>query len=179
MGKRKTIVITAYGHGKTIDKIAVNSFGVPKKGNYEDKSYAETYCNTINSLELKNDSWVRTKMLSENIQYAMDAFLPLNFSDMIMKLDNLAVQKVLREIDAYELAKSLKGRDETVKEKIYANMSKRASKMLKDDIEDMEARGQHTINDAEEAQEKILMVIQFLEEIGEIIIPYSKGETTE
>ncbi|MDR0475345.1 MAG: hypothetical protein LBH43_16945 [Treponema sp.] len=170
MGKRKTMVVTAYGHSKTIDKIAVNSFDVLKNSNYNDKSSnAETYCNTINLLELKGDSWIRAKIITENTHYALDTFLPLNFSDIIMKLDNFAVQKVLREVDSCELAQSLKDQDETVKEKIFANMSKRAAKMLKEDLEDM---GPVRINVVNETQEKILSIIQYMGEVGEIIIPY-------
>jgi flagellar motor switch protein FliG len=179
MGKGKAIVVTAYGHSKTIDKIVVNSFDVPKNSSnyyYDKSSNAETYCNTINSLELKGDSWVRARIITENTHYAPDAFLPLNFSDVIMKLDNLCVQKVLREVYSNELAKSLKDQDETVKEKIFANMSKRAVLMLKEDMEDM---GPVMINIVMEAQEKILSIIQHLAETGEIIIPNCKGETTK
>jgi flagellar motor switch protein FliG len=168
MDNRKTIVVTAYGQNKGINKIAVSYFDV-----FED---ANTYCKIINSIELNGDYWIYAKTLSENTQYKLNVFIPLNFSDVIIKLDNRAVQKVLKEVDSYEIAKSLKDQDENVREKIFINMSKRASKMLK---EDMEVMGSITINDIKETQEKILIVIQYLEEIGEIIIPHCKGETTE
>ena len=168
MDNGKTIVVTAYGQNKSVNKIAVSSFDVSKDAN--------TYCKIINSVELNGGCWIFAKILSENTQYELDVFIPLNFSDVIIKLDNRAVQKVLREVDLYEIAKSLKDQDETVKGKIFINMSKRASKMLK---EDMEVMGSITINDIKETQEKILMVIRYLEEVGEIIIPHCKGETTE
>jgi len=173
MGKNKTIVVTVYGHNNSIDKITVNSFHGIKRNIYYDKTIddANAYCNTINSLELKDDFWVRAKILLENTQYALDSFFPLNFSDIIMRLDNLAIQRVLREIDGYELVKSLKDQNETVREKLFANMSKRASKMIK---EDMEVMKPIMINEVKESQENILMIIQHLEETGEIIIPYFK-----
>lgn len=176
MGKKRVIVVTAYGHNRTIDKIAVNSFHGLSKNIYDNKTLddANAYCNTINSLELKGDSWVRATIVNENTHYAPDAFLPLNFSDIIMKLDNLAVQRVLREVDLSELVKALKDQNETVKEKLFSNMSKRASRILK---EDMEILGPIMINDVKESQEKILMVIRYLADVGEIIIPYCKGET--
>jgi flagellar motor switch protein FliG len=80
---------------------------------------------------------------------------------------------VLREIDTWEFVKSLKDQNEAVKEKIFTNMSKRASQMLK---EDMECMGPVRIMDVKEAQEKILMVICHLESIGEIVVPQHKGE---
>ena len=158
MDNGNTIIITAYGHGKVIDKIAVNSF------EYSD---AEIYCNTINSLKLKDDSWVYAKMLSGNTEYSLDAFMPVKFPDLILKLDNLAVQRVLRETDSQDIAKSLKDQDENVKEKIFSNLSKKASQMLK---EDMEYMGPINIKSVKECQEKMIDTIRRLEEFGEIII---------
>ena len=88
------------------------------------------------------------------------------FEDIVM-LDDRAIQKVLRETDAQELAKALKHTDNEVKEKIFRNMSKNAAAMLK---EDMEFMGAIRLKDAEEAQLKIVSVIRRLEECGEIVI---------
>ena len=123
---RNNIVITAYGHGKTIDKIAVSLFEPPRY--YQESADVETYCDTINSLELKGESWVFVKKISENTQYDLDVFLPLKFSSVILKLDNKVIQKILREVEIYDIGNSLKGEDERVKEKIFSNMSERAAK---------------------------------------------------
>jgi flagellar motor switch protein FliG len=169
MGNRKSIVITAYGHNKTIDKIAVSSFENSESGDYNnEESDAKTYCATINALELKDDSWVFAKILSENSKYSLDAFLPLKFSDVIIKLDNMAIQKILREVDSQDIAWALKGEAEEVKEKIFANMSKRASQMLKEDIGFI---GQIRIKDVKKSQDIILNIIRRLDQCGEIVIP--------
>jgi hypothetical protein len=170
MGDGKSLVITAYGHNKTIDKIAVSSFdNCCYHGN---ESNAETYCNAVNSLELKGDTWIFAKIISEHTQYSPDTFFPLRF-DMITTLDDRAVQKVLREIDSQKIAKALKVENKAVQEKIFNNMSKRAARMLKDDMEFM---GPVRIKDVRESQEKILNIIRHLEQTGEIVISYSKGE---
>jgi hypothetical protein len=84
MGNRKDIVVTAYGHGKTISRIAVSLFEISENSyHYNHGSDAETYCNAINSLELKDDSWAFAKILTENSQYPLGVFLPLEFSDVI------------------------------------------------------------------------------------------------
>lgn len=168
MGTKRVIVVTTYGHNNIIDKIAVSSFEASENNYYNNQiSDAKTYCDTINALELKGDTWVLAKILSENTQYELDVFLPLKFSDAIVKLDDRAIQKVLREVDSQEVAKSLKDQDETVKERIFANMSKRASQMLK---EDMEYMGRIRIGDVKESQEKIVSIIRRLEQCGEIVI---------
>jgi flagellar motor switch protein FliG len=169
MANKKSIVITAYGHDKTIDKIAVSTFESSGDDRYySQETDAETYCNTINALELKGDSWVFAKKISENSQYALNVFLPLKFSDVIMQLNNMAIQKTLREIDSQEIAKALKSESEEVKERIFSNMSKRASQMLKEDIEYM---GPIRLKDVEKSQETILNIIRRLDQTGEIVIP--------
>ncbi|MBP7653065.1 flagellar motor switch protein FliG [Candidatus Dependentiae bacterium] len=88
------------------------------------------------------------------------------FEDIVL-LDDRSIQQVLREVDTKELAVALKAVDETVKQKIFGNMSKRASAMLE---EDMEFMGPVRMRDVEEAQQRIVNVIRRLEESGDIII---------
>jgi flagellar motor switch protein FliG len=158
MDNRRTIVVTAYGHSKTIDKIAVSLFEISGHFYRDSQSYdAEIYCNTINTLELEGDSWIFAKTLSENTQYEMEVLLPLKFSDVIMKLDNLTVQEVSREFDFKEIAISLKDQDEEVKDKIFANMSKRASKTLKEEISYI---GPVNMMDVKESQKKFIDIVR-------------------
>jgi flagellar motor switch protein FliG len=60
--------------------------------------------------------------------------------------------------------------DNEVQDKIFRNMSKRASQLLK---EDMEYMGPIRMKDVEEAQQKIVSIIRKLEEAGEIVIARS------
>jgi flagellar motor switch protein FliG len=94
--------------------------------------------------------------------------------DDIVKLDDRAVQQVLREIDTKELALALKVCSEEVKQKVTKNMSERAATMLQ---EDMEFMGPVRLRNVEEAQQRIVNVIRKLEEAGEIII--SRGGEDE
>jgi flagellar motor switch protein FliG len=163
-----TMVITTYGHNETIDKIAVSSFA--------NEWDAKTYCDTVNALELKGDAWVFARVLSENTQYSLDAFLPVKFSDLITRLDDRAIQRVLQEVDSQDIAKAFKSEAEILKKKIFSNMTERAVQMLKEDIEYL---GPIRIKDVRESQETILNSIHLLSQSGEIVIPLYKGETTE
>jgi flagellar motor switch protein FliG len=116
---------------------------------------------------LEGESWVFAKIISENMQYELDNFLPIKF-DILLKLDDRAVQKILRGVDSTDLAKALKGENEEVQEKIFSNISKRAAEMLKEDIEYMGSIG---IRDVKAAQERIFNVIQHLGNTGEIVWP--------
>ena len=159
----KSIVVTAYGHNKKIDNIAVSLFDVSPHGNRS----ADTYCETINSLELRGEAWVFAQSISENLHYTLDKFQPLRFDSTILKLDDRSVQKVIREVYSQELAKALKNVDVEVQTKIFSNMTTRAAAMLK---EDMEYMGPVMLRDVKEAQEKITSLIRHLEDTGEIII---------
>lgn len=91
------------------------------------------------------------------------------FEDIVL-LDDRAIQKVLREVDNNDLAKALKSVDAEVQEKIFKNMSKRASALLR---EDMEFMGPVRLKDVEDAQQKIVNIIRKLEEAGEIVVARS------
>jgi len=88
------------------------------------------------------------------------------FEDIVL-LDDRSIQKVLREVDTQDLAKALKGVDTEVQEKIFRNMSKRASSLLR---EDMDFMGPIRLRDVEEAQQKIVNIIRKLEDAGDIIV---------
>ncbi len=88
------------------------------------------------------------------------------FEDIVL-LDDRSIQKVLREVDQVDLAKALKNVDDEVKDKFFKNMSKRATDMLK---EEMEFMGPMRVSDILEQQNKIVDLIRRLEESGEIVI---------
>jgi flagellar motor switch protein FliG len=169
MAKGKSIVITTYGHEKTLDKIAVSLFDEIDAGytNLDDRN-AKTYCDTINNLELKGDAWIIAKIVSENNQYTLDNFLPVTF-DLILKIDDRSIQKVLRETHEYDLVIAIKNESEEIREKVFRNLSKRMALILKENLEIMGDRPIRT-QDIRAAQERIISIIYNLEKFGEIVI---------
>jgi len=105
--------------------------------------------------------------LAEEIKRRMFVF------EDILTLDNRSIQRFLREIDNNQLALALKGATEEVQKVIFANMSKRLTEMIKEDIEYM---GPVRLKDVEEAQQKIVNVIRKLEDAGEIVISRGGGD---
>ena len=92
--------------------------------------------------------------------------LMFTFEDLI-KLDNKSIQSLLKEISTEDLSIALKGASDTIKEKIFTNMSERASAMLK---EDLEAMGPVRLSEVGQAQTKIALTAKRLEAEGKIII---------
>jgi len=172
MGQGKDIVITVYGHKDVIDNIAVSLFDKSEFDHYGYYGYyaesnANKYCNTLNKLKLEGESWVLAKNVSENAPYSLNVFYPVKF-DMILALDDRSLQRVLRAVNSLDLARAVKGEKDTVKEKVFRNMSPRTAQTLK---EDMELMGPPGILDVKESQERIAQVIRHLEQTGEIVGP--------
>jgi flagellar motor switch protein FliG len=94
------------------------------------------------------------------------------FEDILLVNDK-GIQSVLKEIDNDELALALKTASEELKEKIFRNMSERASQLIK---EDMQYMGPVRISDVEAAQQRIVDVVRRLEDAGEIIITGRGGD---
>lgn len=111
--------------------------------------------NITESLEREDEE------LAEKIKSSMFVF------EDVVTLQDVAIQRVLREVEAKELALALKGCSEEVANSIYKNQSKRAAAALK---EDMEFLGPVRLMDVEKAQQKIVSVIRRLEEADEIIV---------
>ena len=87
--------------------------------------------------------------------------------DDVLKIDDKSLQELLREISTDDLAKAMKMVDESMREKIYHNMSKRGSEMLKEDIEMMPPI---RLSDVEKSQRTILDATKKLEAEGRIML---------
>lgn len=102
-----------------------------------------------------------------------DAELGQKIQDLMFVFDNLAdvddqgIQALLREVSSDNLIIALKGADETVREKVFKNMSKRAAEMLRDDLE---AKGPVRLSEVEIAQKEILAIARRMAEAGDIVL---------
>ena len=133
---------------------------------------AKAAANIINLLEPSQEG-----MIMEQIAKA-DQALGARIQDLVFVFDNLlelddrSMQELMRQVPSDRLLLALKGADEPLKEKIFKNMSQRASEMLKDDLE---AKGPVRISEVEGAQKEILQIARKLAESGAIALA-GKGE---
>jgi flagellar motor switch protein FliG len=94
------------------------------------------------------------------------------FEDLVL-VDDRGFQKLLRRVETKELAIALKAASEEVKQKVYKNMSERASEMLR---EEMETLGPVRMKEVSDAQQAVTGIIQEMEAKGELIISGRRGE---
>jgi flagellar motor switch protein FliG len=93
------------------------------------------------------------------------------FDDLAV-MDDRTMQRVLREVNKNDLALSLKGAPEKLRELVYRNLSERARESLKEEIEIL---GPQLAKDVYAAQRKIIELVRALEEAGEIILVGTGG----
>ena len=103
----------------------------------------------------------RNRESAERIKALMFTF------DDLERVDSAGVQIILRQVDKSQLAIALKGGSEAVKELFFTNMSERAAKIMR---EDMDAMGAVRLKDVDEAQATIVILAKQLADSGEIII---------
>ena len=133
----------------------------------------ETMAEIFNSLDRATESRFlsaleeRNKDAAERIRALMFTFEDLN------RLDPASAQTLLRSIDNDKLKVALKGASEELRDLFMSNMSERAAKMLR---EDMQSMGPVRLTEVEEAQQAMVQSAKDLADRGEIVIGGSGGD---
>lgn len=126
-----------------------------------------TLVDILNQVDRTTEKNITEGLEKENPELAEKVKQSMFVFEDIITLDDVSIQRVLREVETKELALALKGCSDEVANSIFRNQSKRAAASLK---EDMEFLGPVRLVDVEKAQQKIVGVIRRLDEAGEIVI---------
>ncbi len=112
--------------------------------------------------------------LEERNKEAADRIKALMFTfEDLIKLDSSGIQTLMRNAGNDRISVALKGASEQLKELFFANMSERAAKILK---EDMQAMGPVRLRDVDEAQQFLVNMAKELAASGEIFLADSKDD---
>ena len=155
-----------------LDDIIEKQFAGKSGGKSSVLGGAKAAAEIINFLEPSQES-----ALMEQIEKSDEA-LAARILDLVFVFDNLidvddrGMQELLRQVPAEKLLLAMKGAEDTLKEKIFKNMSQRAAEMLRDDLE---AKGPVRLSEVEAAQKEILQIARKLAEAGTIALA-GKGE---
>jgi flagellar motor switch protein FliG len=109
----------------------------------------------------------RSRESAERIKALMFTFEDLG------KLDPGSIQTLLRHVEKDKLGLALKGATDTLRDTFFSNMSERAGKILR---EDMESMGPVRLKDVDEAQMRMVNVAKDLATKGEIMIGSGSGD---
>ena len=112
----------------------------------------------------------RNREAAERIRALMFVFEDLS------KLDPGGVQTLLRTVEKDQLALGLKGASDALREMFFSNMSERAAKIMRDDMESM---GPVRLREVEQAQMAMVQVAKDLANKGEIVLVGAGGDDDE
>jgi len=121
--------------------------------------------NILNVMDTSIENEIMDKMKEVNEELSQQIMDNMFVFANMVEIDDRGIQLLLREISTDILVLALKGADVALKEKIFKNMSKRASEMLRDDLE---SKGPVRLSEVEEAQKEIIAVARRLTDSGEI-----------
>jgi flagellar motor switch protein FliG len=93
--------------------------------------------------------------------------------DDLRALEDNALREIIQRVDKKALTIALKGASEEIRTRFFANMSKRAGDMLK---EEMEVMGAIRLREVEKAQQDVVAITRKLEEEGLIVTGAAAGE---
>lgn len=159
---------------REVERILENRFSSIVTSDFTKIGGVETLSEILNRSDRSTEKLILDEMevqdpeLADHIRQLMFVF------EDLVKIDDRAIQRILREVETKDLGLALKGAQQDVKDKIFKNMSERAAGMLK---EDMEYLGPVRAKDVQEKQSYIVGIIRALEAAGEIQI--SRGEESE
>ena len=135
----------------------------------------EMMADIFNSLDRATENRFMTA-LEERNRDSCEKIKQLMFTfDDLARIDSSGIQVLLRDVEKDKVALALKGASEEIKDLFLNNMSKRAAKMMK---EDMESMGAVRLKDVDEAQAIIVSAAKTLADSGEVMIS-SGGEDDE
>ena len=150
-----------------IEKIIESKFSSVVSADFSKAGGVDSLASILNRTDRPTEKKIMETLESQDLTLAERVRELMFVFEDVIKLDDRAIQRLLREVETKDLAMALKGSNNDVKEKFYRNMSERASGMLKDDMEYM---GPVRSREVQECQSKIVAVIRALEATGEIML---------
>lgn len=127
----------------------------------------------LNHVDQKTEKAILEKIEEEQEELADQIRQSMFIFEDLVGLDDRGIRALLKEVSNDELLLALKTASEGMRQKIFGNLSQRASEMLK---EDMEVMGPVRVKDVEAAQQNIIKTARRLEEEGKIVLGGKGGD---
>ena len=150
-----------------VEELLMKKIGTAVKPEDVETNGIETITDILKVVDRTTERNVMGMLETEDKALAEEIRKKLFTYDDIARLDDRAMQRILREVDNHVLALALKGSTDEMKTLVFKNISSRAEEMIKEEIEVM---GPVKLKDVEKAQVEIVTIVLELEKQGEIVI---------
>lgn len=157
---------------KQIEKVVDNMAGVNMGQSISKIGGTKSLAGVLNRTSVGLSKEILAGLEEKDPDVAYDVKRLMFAFDDIINIQDKDIQKILRQVDRKDLAIALKIADEKLKDKIFTNMSERASELLKEEIQYL---GMIKLKEVELIQAKIVAVVKSLEESGEISLNMRGG----
>lgn len=125
----------------------------------------KTAASILNLVDSEAEAAITASITEKDAELAQEISDKMFVFENLLAVDDRGIQSILREVQSDTLIVALKGADESMKEKIFNNMSSRAAEMMR---EDLDAKGPVRLKDVEDAQKEILEVASRMADAGDI-----------
>ena len=132
-----------------------------------------TVAEILNFMGTANEQAVLSSIREYDPELAQSIMDEMFVFENLLDLDDRSIQMILREVQSESLITSLKGASEALCDKIFRNMSKRASDMLR---EDLESKGPVRLSEVETEQKGILKIVRRMADEGQIVVNKSGAD---
>jgi len=126
----------------------------------------EALANMLNVVDNKTEESILAHIEQQDSDLADKIRQKMFVFEDLLEIEDKNFRAILQNVDNQLLSKALKTASEEMKEKIFRNLSERASEMLK---EDMEVMGPVRLSEVEETQQGIVKIAKKLEAEGKIV----------
>ena len=133
----------------------------------------ETMADIFNNFDRQTESRFMAALEERNREAAERVRALMFVFEDLAKLDPGGVQTLLRAVEKDKLALAMKGASDTLREMFFSNMSERAAKIMR---EDMESMGPVRLKDVDQAQMSMVQAAKDLAAKGEIMLAGQGGD---
>ncbi|MFI3173630.1 MAG: flagellar motor switch protein FliG [Bacillota bacterium] len=127
----------------------------------------------MNYMDRANEKYILDELGRKDIELAEEIRKKMFVFEDIMKMDPMAIQRFIRDVDSKDMVLAIKGSIPEVSNVIFANMS---SRMVETVQSELEFATNIKRTDVEAAQQRIVGLIRSLEESGELVISKGGGD---
>ncbi|MEG2295524.1 MAG: flagellar motor switch protein FliG [Oscillospiraceae bacterium] len=152
---------------KNVERILERKFSSVVSVDFAEIGGVNYIADILNHVDRSTEKYIFDELTKKDPKLADDIRKRMFVFEDITCLDDMAIQRFIREVDNKDLVIAIKGSNPEVTALIFKNMSQRMAETIKTDLEYL-----HNVRmkDVEEAQQRIVAIIRKLEDEGELVI---------
>ena len=161
----------------TVERSLENRLGAVTSADMQpDQDGTEALATLLNAVDRSAEKRIFEHLARRDPKLAEDVRARMFLFEDLIQLHDKDIQEILRTLDSKQLSLAMKGTKPEVVDKIFRNLSERASTSLKEELEFL---GAVKVTDVEAAQSMIVAEVRRLDDEGVIALRAEEGAMVE